>query len=102
MAKQDKFLSFPLRLPQELDRLFDEMIHRPWGFNPITAQSPSEGHEHDAEEHCNCPYCDEEIVDKSLPYCQACKAELTTCPECGKPMAKDDKACKNCGAKVQS
>jgi HSP20 family protein len=33
MAKQDKFLSFPLRLPQELDRLFYEMIHMPWGFS---------------------------------------------------------------------
>ncbi len=25
-------ISFPLRLPQELDRLFDEIIHRPWGI----------------------------------------------------------------------
>ncbi len=33
MPKQDKFLSFPLRLPQELDRLFDEIIHKPWGFS---------------------------------------------------------------------
>ncbi|MBI4525674.1 MAG: Hsp20/alpha crystallin family protein [Deltaproteobacteria bacterium] len=33
MSKQDKFLSFPLRLPQELDRLFDQLIHKPWGFS---------------------------------------------------------------------
>lgn len=32
MSKQEKLFSFPLRLPQELDRLFDEIIHRPWGF----------------------------------------------------------------------
>jgi len=32
MARQNKLLSFPLRLPQELDRLFDEIIHRPWGI----------------------------------------------------------------------
>jgi HSP20 family protein len=42
MAKQDKFLSFPLRLPQELDRLFDEMIHKPWGFsNELQIWNPS-------------------------------------------------------------
>jgi len=68
---------------------------------PATTQSPIEGHEHDAEEHCNCPYCDEEIADESLPYCQACKTELTSCPECGKPMAKDGKTCQNCGTKIK-
>jgi HSP20 family molecular chaperone IbpA len=25
-------LSFPLRLSDEVERLFDEIIHRPWGF----------------------------------------------------------------------
>ena len=67
-----------------------------------TAVSASEGHEHDEEEHCSCPYCDEAIVDESLPYCQACKAELKICPECGKPMAKDEKTCQSCGAKLKS
>jgi HSP20 family protein len=32
MPKLVKPLSFPLRLPGELDRLFDEIIHRPWGI----------------------------------------------------------------------
>jgi len=42
MGKEDKFLSFPLRLPQELDRLFDEIIHRPWGFSgELQAWNPS-------------------------------------------------------------
>jgi HSP20 family protein len=31
MTEHDKFFSLPLRLPKELDRLFDELIHRPWG-----------------------------------------------------------------------
>lgn len=31
MQKHIKSLSFPLKLPRELDRLFDEIIHRPWG-----------------------------------------------------------------------
>ena len=32
MPKQEKSLSFPLRLSHEVDRLFDELIHRPWGI----------------------------------------------------------------------
>ena len=66
------------------------------------AVSASAGHEHDSEEHCDCPYCDEEIVDESLPYCQVCKATLSHCPECGKPMTRDAKACQNCGTKIGS
>jgi len=31
MAKKDTWLLFPLRLSQEVDRLFDELIYRPWG-----------------------------------------------------------------------
>ena len=69
---------------------------------PVVAQSASEGHEHDEAEHCACPYCDEAIIDESLPYCQACKSALTFCPECGKPMAKDAKTCESCGTKIKS
>lgn len=31
MAKKEPWLSLPLRLSQEVDRLFDELIYRPWG-----------------------------------------------------------------------
>ncbi len=32
MAKKQKdLISFPIHLPREVERLFDEMIHRPWG-----------------------------------------------------------------------
>jgi HSP20 family protein len=31
MAKKDSWLSLPGRLSQEVDRLFDELIYRPWG-----------------------------------------------------------------------
>lgn len=31
MPKQNKTVSFPLRISQEVERLFDEIIHRPWG-----------------------------------------------------------------------
>lgn len=66
------------------------------------AVSASAGHEHDAEEHCNCPYCEAELGEAQMPYCQACKASLTFCPECSKPLAADDKTCQHCGAKVKS
>ena len=32
MPKQDKPVAFPLRISHEVERLFDEIIHRPWGF----------------------------------------------------------------------
>jgi len=31
MAKKDTWLSLPFQLSHEVDRLFDELIHRPWG-----------------------------------------------------------------------
>jgi len=31
MAKKD-LVSFPIHVSSEVERLFDEMIHRPWGF----------------------------------------------------------------------
>lgn len=32
MPKQSKLVSFPVRVSDEVERLFDEIIHRPWGF----------------------------------------------------------------------
>jgi len=32
MPKQSKLVSFPVRVSEEVERLFDEIIHRPWGF----------------------------------------------------------------------
>jgi HSP20 family protein len=29
--KRNEPISFPIKLPNEVDRLFDELIHRPWG-----------------------------------------------------------------------
>jgi HSP20 family protein len=30
--KRSELISFPIHLSREVDRLFDEIIHRPWGF----------------------------------------------------------------------
>ena len=50
--------------------------------------------------HC-CPYCDEEIRAAALPWCQACGLTVIYCPECRKPVPKDNKSCSHCGAEVQ-
>jgi HSP20 family molecular chaperone IbpA len=40
--KQNDLISFPMHLPHEVERLFDEMIHRPWGFcREIRGWNPS-------------------------------------------------------------
>jgi HSP20 family protein len=40
--KSDDLVSFPVRLSHEVERLFDEMIHRPWGFSrEVRGWSPS-------------------------------------------------------------
>lgn len=40
--KQNNLISFPMHLPHEVERLFDEMIHRPWGFcREIRGWNPS-------------------------------------------------------------
>jgi len=40
--KQNQPISFPMRLSHEVERLFDEMIHRPWGFcRDIRGWNPS-------------------------------------------------------------
>ena len=43
MAKKNQdLISFPMHLPREVERLFDEMIHRPWGFcREIRGWNPS-------------------------------------------------------------
>lgn len=42
VRKADDLISFPIHLPREVERLFDEMIHRPWGFcREIRGWNPS-------------------------------------------------------------
>jgi HSP20 family protein len=40
--KQNDLISFPMHLSREVERLFDELIHRPWGFcREIRGWNPS-------------------------------------------------------------
>jgi len=55
---------------------------------------------------CLCPYCEEELVISSCPFCEACGSIIsycvtcnimvpdvsaTVCPECGAPLKKGRK-----------
>ncbi len=48
-----------------------------------------------------CPYCDAEIAEAAFPYCQACEVEIFYCPECQKPLSRDNEVCPNCGANIR-
>jgi DNA-directed RNA polymerase subunit RPC12/RpoP len=47
----------------------------------------------------HCPYCDEEVQQAKLPWCQACGVKLLYCEKCGQPIAKGEAVCPHCGAK---
>jgi hypothetical protein len=50
----------------------------------------------------HCPYCDEEVQQAKLPWCQACGVKLTYCAKCGQPVAGDRSTCPHCGAKFSA
>ena len=50
---------------------------------------------------CNCPYCDEEIAEASFPYCDACNVTVFSCPNCQKPLSRDNRTCPHCGAEIK-
>ncbi len=49
-----------------------------------------------------CPFCDEEMVETSLSYCQACQVTMFYCPECRKSLSRDNKVCPHCGAEIKT
>ncbi len=53
------------------------------------------------EERLFCPYCDEEMPEVSSPYCKACEVTIFYCPECRKPVPRENKTCPHCGAEVR-
>jgi predicted amidophosphoribosyltransferase len=53
------------------------------------------------EKHLFCPYCEQEISELQYPYCQACKVEIFYCPQCRKPVSRENETCPECGAKIK-
>ena len=48
-----------------------------------------------------CPYCDEEIAEAAFPYCEACKLEVLSCPNCGISVPPSKEKCPSCGANIK-
>ncbi len=48
-----------------------------------------------------CPFCDEEVMKASSPFCKPCGATIFYCPECQKPVPLGSKSCPNCGAETE-
>ena len=86
---------------QALGKAIQNYLDKKSGKPTVVAAAGAE-HEHEEGEHCYCPYCEAEIADEAQPYCQACKATLKFCPECGKPVTPDAKTCPHCGSKINS
>ena len=53
------------------------------------------------KERSVCPYCEEEIIQASFPYCQACGVTVFYCPKCRKPLSRDSRVCPHCGAEIK-
>ena len=53
------------------------------------------------EKRLFCPYCDEEIMEADLPYCQVCGVTVLYCPKCRKPVPRDKNICPHCGAEIK-
>ncbi len=49
-----------------------------------------------------CPYCAEEIIGASFPYCQACSITIFYCPKCREPFPRENKICPHCGAEIRA
>ncbi len=48
-----------------------------------------------------CPYCDEEMVVGEFLYCHACQVKVFYCPECRKPLSRENRTCPHCGAIIR-
>jgi predicted amidophosphoribosyltransferase len=53
------------------------------------------------EEKLWCPYCEDELAESQMPYCQPCKVETFNCPSCGKPAPRTKRICPSCGARMK-
>jgi len=50
----------------------------------------------------HCPYCDAEIFELNLPFCQACHVTIVRCTECLTVIPKNRKTCPSCGKPVKT
>ncbi len=54
------------------------------------------------QERCLCPYCDEELVVASMPFCRTCGVVFRHCIRCGVTvLEKDATTCPKCGGQLK-
>ena len=53
------------------------------------------------QEKLHCPYCDQEIMAASFPFCQPCGVTIFYCPRCRQPVSRDKRQCRHCGAEIK-
>ena len=53
------------------------------------------------EKRVCCPYCDEEMLASDLPFCKLCGLTVFYCPQCRKPVSRENEVCPECGAEIK-
>jgi len=48
-----------------------------------------------------CPYCDTEMADANLPYCEVCKVKVLRCPVCHAVIDRETLVCSHCGSEIR-
>jgi RNA polymerase subunit RPABC4/transcription elongation factor Spt4 len=47
-----------------------------------------------------CPFCDEEIRNSQLPFCQPCRMAELHCPKCKGIVPRGEEKCPTCGTDI--
>ncbi|MFC1873341.1 zinc-ribbon domain-containing protein [Chloroflexota bacterium] len=53
------------------------------------------------KEPCLCPYCDAAILQTDSAHCHSCKVTIFYCPQCRKPLPRENSLCPHCGAEIK-
>ncbi|MAH39049.1 MAG: iron-sulfur cluster assembly scaffold protein [Dehalococcoidales bacterium] len=53
------------------------------------------------EEPLFCPYCGEELAEVDTTCCQVCKTSMFYCPQCRKPVARENNICPYCATEIK-
>lgn len=49
---------------------------------------------------CACPYCEEELLVSTLPYCRPCAVTLHYCVTCRVAVAREAEVCPSCSSEL--
>ena len=49
-----------------------------------------------------CPFCDEELMAANFPYCRVCGITVFYCPNCRRPVPREELVCPQCSADLRA